>query len=84
MPEKKTKKKPHLKLIQGGKSDVKENRKSAPKMAAPKMATPQTEKQEKRVHPFSQFFGKPRSVTATKPNSREQVMSHQIPRKKAI
>jgi hypothetical protein len=76
MAEQKKKKKPHLKLIQGGKSDKKQAPKPAPKMAA--------ENPTKRVHPFAHFFEKPRNVTSAKPNSREQTMSHQIPRKKAV
>ncbi len=81
MAERKTKatKKPHLRLIQGGKSDTKAA--AAPK-PAPKMAA--EEKPTKRVHPFSHFFGKPNNGASAKPNSREQVMSHQIPRKRAM
>ncbi len=71
--QKKTTKVPHLKLIQGGKSDK-----------APKPKVDKPEKTQK-VHPFANFMGKGNhNPTSGKPNSFENVVHHQIPRKKVI
>jgi len=71
------KKRPVLKLIQGGKSE-KAKKNSAPK-ETPK---PTAQETQKRMHPFSQFINKGRPLGGGKLSSRGFNSHYQIPRRK--